>query len=227
MHLERHRLAAQKETQDNPTEDGEDNTVSRVVFGLTINNELAHSGSESYSPLWSIPQEWDGMVKPSGTSETDIDLEELVTALSDYTAIPPKPRDILVIIREKKNAIQRKMDRALSHISHSRNMRKLKSTQLALSSLEARFKMETQQMRERPPIEELESLLASLSLETNAVKGRTVPVKVLREEINEGIDDLSDKLLNWRLEHDEVLPVKQPTTFEMGKSFAVTLFSGC
>lgn len=218
IRLEKKRLTDQKEALGNSgQEDAQNNPVPRLVFGLAVNNELAHTQSNFYSPLWRDPQECKETTKSSDTTGTDFDLEELVFALADSPSIPSQPRDIRVIFREKRNAIQRKMDRALAHISHSRNMKKLKTTHLALTSLEARFKLETQQTRERPAIEELESLLASLSLETNAVKGRTIPVKEFRDEINEGIDDLSDKLLKWRLEHDEVLPVKQPTTFQMGK----------
>lgn len=189
---------------------------SRMIFGLTVNDQLGREQLKD-SPLWGSAQQYDVPSDMPFKDGFDIDPEGLTAVLSYLSPVPSKSRDFLIAIREKTSSIQRKMDRALSHISHHRNIKKLEGSERTVASLKARFERETKNLEIHRSIDELEALLSSVTLETNSVHGKTPPVKALRCKINASIDELTKLIRNWRMENDAVIP-SLPATYDMGAS---------
>ena len=177
-------------------------------------------------------------------SGLDFDPDALVAAFSSASTQFPhtsdKRKELLTVIREKKDTIQRKLERALSHISHKRNMKRLDVAEHALASVSARFEPQRKKSVETDTmsplessseismeldglpegdsfdIDELESRLASITLDTTSVKGKTLPVKEKREELIKKIDELADEFKEWRLSNDVSKPAEEPV-FDMSE----------
>lgn len=211
-HMRQLRMAKRDRDDNGNTQ----NASSRMMFGLAVNDQLGRERLEE-SPLWGSAQQNETSLDSPFVDDFGFDPEGLTAALSHLSPVPRKSRDFMITLREKKNSLQRKMDRALSHISHHRNMKKLENAQCTVVSLEARFKQGKEKVQVHQFIDELEARLSSVTLEANSVRGRTPPVEKLRNEINESIDGLTLKFRNWRLENNAVLP-SQPAIYDMGTS---------
>lgn len=194
---------------------------TRLMFGLAVNDQIGRDGSASDSLLWGpaeSQEETQNLSTGMSIDGLDFDPDVLVSALSTtgrLSSPADKRQSLFVIVREKKDALQRKMERALSHISHKRNMNRLNVVQGALNSLSTRFDLQ-EKGEISMEIDELESGLASISLNTTSVKGKTSPVKKWREELLDKIDKLADRFQKWRLENDLLKPEQTPT-FDMSK----------
>lgn len=215
-HMRQLRLAKKSQGEN----EGVQNSSSHLMFGLAVNDQLGHERL-NHAPLWGSTQLDEASSDIPIREEFEVDPEDLTVVFSHLSAIPPRSQDIMITVREKKNSLQRKLDRALSHISHHRNMKKLVRTQRALVSLEARFDQALKNQEVHQSIDDLEALLSSVALESNSVHGKTPPVKKLRDEINSSVDVLTVKIQNWRLENGVTLASPQPAIYDMGAYFVV------
>lgn len=210
--------------------------LESLVFTATVHNQLGYSDNQNTSELalWRTsadrqPYAENGRLSAltdAHTVDLAIDADELISAFSNINLdeTPTETRNIRAIFRERKNQIQRKLERSLNHISHRRNMKRLLHAQTSLKALQLRFDRDVkpESLVRGEVLEEMESSLSSIQLEVNSTAGKTTPVVELRAEIRAAANTLASKLKEWA-EENCITYTPKMIIFDMGMS---ALFHG-
>lgn len=173
--------------------------VSRLMFGLTVNDEL--SSSSNPDPLWHTQHPNSGIASIPGKSPVDTEevMDVLTNILESSSEIKashrganlPKQPLLKSIIRPIKSAIERRREKITEHISTTKAMNTLQSARQLLSSVKA--ELSGPRFPDVLVLDDLKATLAAARGEVESVNRNDPQVISLREEVSAEIDALESR----------------------------------
>lgn len=204
----REKYASKKQSQPSSDVSTDALLIARLVLGTTVNNEAASLGEER---LWNDdPRVCVSILAYADVPAIEPGEDELLAAFSsmsldsDQTQVSLRSR-LSGTIKRGAEAIEGKINKSLLNINHLRNMKRLEKLEKSLTGLKTDFAT-----KEKADTTISEEILASLhasaetiGLELKAIRGKTLPVQVLRLRLNHDYDTLWQDLAIWIKDHQE------------------------
>jgi hypothetical protein len=210
--------------EESITNDSEQTEVSQIMFGMAFNIELMF-GSES-DPLWSrneddtnttIQLPVNNPFDPSALIATIDSIIDSGHSRSLYKGALKKAPIYRQVFKPARDAVERNLERALSHISTKRAEARVHRTRTCIQELESRIGY--YRAYDEHVHKELGVSLGTLRHELASIKRTVPPVQNLKSELSYILDELEAKLnvITNNQTSNTAVESKGPSVYDTGK----------